>query len=144
MALGRLACAVLALAASGCLLADLGDPMGRMRALRESQQRYTQLVRWGEIEKAAELVDPAMRPSFLALAPAFEEIRITDYERGSFDFEGAEDTAVITVTYRGYSLATLVDQPVRERQEWYRSGPNTWLVRPQMQELVARFQGGSP
>ncbi|MGH0031874.1 MAG: hypothetical protein ACQGVC_18960 [Myxococcota bacterium] len=54
----------LALATAAWLLAGCvspTDPLGREDALEDAQQRYTDLIRWGELEKAALFVDPEQR-----------------------------------------------------------------------------------
>ena len=128
------------LCVSGCLSVVI-DPMGRQRALAETQRSYTKLIRWGNFEKASELVDPTVREEFLACLPALKQIRITDFEIGELDFaEGGLDVASVTVNYQGYSLSSFVETPIREEQEWHRQGrSNVWLVRPQIQGIVSAF-----
>ncbi len=62
---GRLALVVFTLL-SGCV--SPSDPLGRQDALEEAQQKYTELVRWGDVERAGKFVDPAMRDDFLRLS----------------------------------------------------------------------------
>ena len=64
-----------AFAAAAGLLAGLGcsvfsDPMGREDALTNAQRRYTQHVRWGNLEAASAYVDPDVRTAFLGQAKA--------------------------------------------------------------------------
>ena len=40
---------------AGCINM-LADPLGRRSALKEVQLKYTQAIRWGNIEKASEFV----------------------------------------------------------------------------------------
>jgi hypothetical protein len=130
------------LTAAGCVSPT--DPMGRERALEESQRRYTNLMRWGEIEKAAEFVDPALRQEFLGQAAEFEGIRITDFEIGSIRFD-ADDEASVKVTYRGYSVGTFLEQPIHEHQKWFRTGiGNAWWVRPEIEGIVGALSGATP
>lgn len=131
------------------------DPLGREDALQEIQTKYTDLIRWGEIELAARYVDPSEQAAFLALASQFKDLRITDYEvealgmRGSFDVEHKtptreEDKAIasITVTYKGYVVSQMIERTVREEQEWYRDSIyNTWLVRPDLDGLLRGIRG---
>ena len=136
----RLLVPLLLLAGSGCL-SLFTDPMGRQRALAETQRNYTNLIRWGDFEKAGELVDPSVREEFLGYLPALKQIRITEFEIGKLAFlDGGNDAASVTVTYRGYSLSSFVETPLREEQEWHRQGrSNLWLVRPQIQAIVSAF-----
>ena len=78
---------------------------------------------------------------FLALADAFETVRITDYDIGEVDLD--EETlaqAEVDVTYRGYVLPQYLEKRVREHQVWYRDeeSGNEWRVRP---ELAAMLDG---
>ncbi len=123
---------LLGLSTSGCaILTELDDPFGRHSSLKLNQREYTQAIRWGEIEEASEFVDPLLRPSFLEKSTAFAGFRITDYQIGRLDYDEADsNTAHVAVTYRGYYTASLVEQPIRERQQWYRESGNDWRVRP--------------
>jgi hypothetical protein len=136
----RLLVPLLLLALSGCM-SLITDPMGRQRALAKTQRSYTNMMRWGDFEKASELVDPSVREEFLGYLPALKQIRITDFEIGDLDFvEDGHDVANVTVDYRGYSLSSYVETPLREEQEWHRQGrSNVWLVRPQIQGIVSAF-----
>jgi hypothetical protein len=127
------------LAGLGC--AAFGDPMGRASALEDAQLHYTQHVRWGNLDAASEFVDPALREAFLSQAPAFEAVRITDFEIGRIDYGDDRDSATVRVTYRAYSLASLEEQRIEERQHWVRPGGNTWFVRPQLAGLLEPFPG---
>jgi hypothetical protein len=122
-------------AVAGCVSPT--DPMGRRYALEESQRRYTNLLRWGDIEKAADFVDPALRQDFLDRAAEFEGIRITDFEIGSMHYD-AHDSARVTVTYHGYSVGTFLEHPIREHQEWFREdGSSAWWVRPEIEGIAS-------
>lgn len=131
--LGILACLATGL---GCL----GDPMGRALALEDAQLRYTQHVRWGNLDAASEFVDPELRGEFLRQAPAFEAIRITEYEIGRIEYGEDRASATVHVTYRAYSLASLEERRFEERQSWVRPGTgNTWWVRPRLAGLLEAF-----
>jgi hypothetical protein len=138
-ALARVWIAVLVTA--GCASSD---PLGRVDALRATQKQYTDMVRWGDVEQAQKFVDPAMREEFVRLAASFEGLRITDAEIGEFEHE--EMTARVTVTYRGYALANLVEKEAREQQEWYRDEglANVWHVRPGLDAVVTALGGRPP
>ncbi len=131
--------ALIAVGLAACV--SPSDPWERERALEQTQKRYTEALRWGNLEKASRYVDPEMRGDFLALADSFETIRITDYEIGELDLD--EETlaqAEVDVTYRGYVLPTYVEKRVRDHQVWYRDedSGSEWRVRP---ELAAMLDG---
>lgn len=132
--------ALVILAGVACAPA-LTDPFGRQGALQEHQRRYTQLVRWGEIERAAAFVDPAQREKYLENEDAFDSFRITDFEIGPFDYRD-DDTVRVRVSYHGYSIATLIEQRIRETQEWYQpEGASQWMVRPEVEVIVDALAG---
>ena len=140
--LGTLTMLALA-AASGCANSSIGDLAGKKNSLEEAQRRYTELVRWGEIERASAFVDPELRIEYLEYAAVFDGIRFTDFETGALQFRDADDKATVFVVYHAYSLSTLVEKKIRERQEWYREGTmsNSWRVRPDLRQIVAGVTG---
>ncbi|MGH7336414.1 MAG: hypothetical protein ACREI7_02440, partial [Myxococcota bacterium] len=107
--------------------------------LKQAQRKYVEGLRWGNLEKSAKYVDPEMRDEFLALAAAFETIRITDYDIGEVELD--EETlaqAEVDVTYRGYVLPQFLEKRVREHQVWYRDeeSGSEWRVRPQLAAML--------
>lgn len=129
------------LAVTACA-STLADPLGRENALEETQRRYTQLVRWGEIEKASAFVEEDDRDALMAHGPRLESIRFTDYETGTIEYQ-TSDEATVTVTYRAYSLATALEQEISEKQEWTREPglANVWHVRSELPTLLAELKG---
>ena len=122
---GLALCAVLLAGPTGCIT-WFTDPMGYKAAFDQTQRQYTQYLRWGELGKASAFVDPSLREAFLKQAPAFESMRITDFEIGEVAY--TSESATVTVTYQGYSLDTFVERKIREDQNWHRQGSG-WLVR---------------
>ena len=124
---------------TGCINM-LADPLGRRSALKEAQLKYTQAIRWGNLEKASEFVDPDLREDFLGLLDTFERIRVTDYDIGSIQYESSE-MAKVTVTYRAYTVGTYLDRTIREKQVWRRVGAGTqWWVEPQIEGMVGALK----
>ena len=136
------ALAMVILAAIGCL-GTFSNPSGKKNSLEDSQRRYTELVRWGEIERASAFVDPELQDAFLDHTKAIQKIRFTDFESGPPRFKDGNNSASVTVVYHAYSLSTLVEKQIRETQEWYReSGPaNEWRVRPDIRQIVTEVIG---
>jgi len=129
--------AVIAVGLTGCV--SPSDPWERAEALKQAQRKYAEGLRWGNLEKSAKYVDPQLRSEFLALAGAFETVRITDYDIGEVDLD--EETlaqAEVDVTYRGYVLPQFLERRVREHQVWYRDeeSGNEWRVRPEFAALL--------
>ncbi|HEY8154178.1 MAG TPA: hypothetical protein VII72_08635 [Myxococcota bacterium] len=134
-------CALLLLGPTGCIT-WFTDPMGHKAAFDQIQRQYTQYLRWGEIGKASAFVDPALKEAFLAQAPVFETMRITDFEIGELEY--TSDSAKVSVTYQGYSLETFVERKIREDQTWYREGNNRWLVRSDVGGFAKVFGEARP
>lgn len=133
-----------AFASTGCaLLGELADPMGTQKALEKAQRHYTELVRWGELERASEFVDPALQAEYLTQAEAFHGVRFTDFESGKMQMGEDRQTATALVVYHAYSTATLVEKSIREHQQWYRDkeGFNEWRVRPQLRQVIGGVTG---
>jgi hypothetical protein len=130
---------VVVLGTSGCM--SVADPLGHRNALEDAQKRYTDLIRWRDAERAAIFVDPELRKEFLEHAKALETLEISDYELGDLEFGDGDETAKVDVTYRGYSLSHLIERKVRVTQEWHRNEGNTWLVRPDLEDVVAELRG---
>src|SRR5262245_47508034 len=122
--------------------ATFADPLGRENSLEDAQRQYTQLVRWGEIEKASAFVEEDGRAALLAHGPRLETIRITDYETGNIEYQSS-DEATVTVTYRAYSLATVLEKEISEKQAWSRTPglANVWRVRSELPALLAQLKG---
>jgi len=116
------------------------DPTGRLTSLEETQHRYTQLVRWGEIRRASVFVEPEMVEEFLQYEPYFEQIRITDVDEDEVTLD-TEDTASVAVTYHAYSFLTFEEKRFSETQKWtrYDGVKNVWLVRPELAQIVEAF-----
>ncbi|UCE85169.1 MAG: hypothetical protein JSU66_12560 [Deltaproteobacteria bacterium] len=114
--------------------------------ISDIQTRYTRLVRWNEFGKASEYVDPELREAYLRDARGLHGLRFTDYEVQWVD-QGADGrSATAHVRYRGYSTGALIELPeFDETQEWYFDVlSRRWLVRPDMQGLVAAYQKAAP
>ncbi len=126
----------------GCA-GSLFDFTGKEKALEEAQSRYTELVRWGEIQGASAYVDPAIATDFLVAAERFKDIRFTEFESGPLQFGEGSETATVNVVYHAYSTRTLIEKRIRERQEWYRepSVANAWRVRPNLAAIASELNG---
>ncbi|MEE8581559.1 MAG: hypothetical protein V3T33_08215 [Myxococcota bacterium] len=122
----------LGVAILGCAFGEIhwSDPLNRNYTLQKSQQRYTELVRWSEFQKASAFVDPKLRDPYLQQAPSLRELRFTDYESGSVVIDDETGTSTVEVTYLAYSPWSPIETEIIETQEWYRSNiSNNWRVR---------------
>jgi hypothetical protein len=132
--------------ALGCATLDATiDPLGKRSDLENQQRRYTQFVRWGELDAASAFVAKDARAAFDVVAPQLAQMRFTDHEQG--DLEWAEDgkSATVRVTYRGYGISTLVDRPLSEKQHWIRDEEaGAWRVEPDWSELQASLGPARP
>jgi len=140
----RCVAVLLLLAGMGCA-SSFADPSGRLTSLEEAQRRYTQLVRWGEITRASAFVEFDLREEFLSYKPFFEQVRITDVDTADVNLDPSQDTAAVDVTYHAYSFRTFEEKRIFETQKWTRYDGlyNNWLVRPEIQEIVAAFNANT-
>ncbi len=126
----------------GCAINPF-DISGKERALEDAQRKYTELVRWGEIDHASVFVDPKIAADFLRTAELLKDVRFTEFESGKLEFGEGSETAIVNVVYHAYSKKTLIEQTFRERQEWYReaSAGNQWRVRPNLAAIARKLSG---
>ena len=114
------------------------DPTGRQQSLETTQKKYTELVRWGDLQRASVYVDPEVRQEFLVVAEQLADLRMSDFDIGEIEYTG-EDEVTVVVTYRAWSQTTLVEKQFRETQDWTREEgmKNVWLVRTDLPAVVA-------
>ena len=141
LAVGPLLCVAL-LTTLGCVGQLFGSKVKEI-GLEDAQRRYTELVRWGEIEEASAYVDPAITADFLATAERLQDIRFTDFKSGPLQFAKGSETATVSVVYHAYSNSRLVEKKIREHQEWYReeSAGDDWRVRSNLDAIASELSG---
>lgn len=140
----RTALGALLLLAPGCT-APTVDWVDHPTSLDFAQRRYTQLVRWGELERSGEYVDTALRPAYLLSAPSLRDVRFTDYDVVSFEMDESQQSAKVTVEFKGYNLSSMLERTARVDQEWYREGEGTrWFIRPSLDALRDAFVATAP
>jgi hypothetical protein len=114
------------------------DPTGRQQTLETTQKKYTELVRWGDLQRASAYVDPELREEFLVVAKQLADLRMSDFDIGEIEYTG-EDEVTVVVTYRAWSQTTLLEKQFRETQDWTRAKglKNVWTVRTDLPAVVA-------
>ena len=129
---------------SGCA-SSFADPSGKHRTFEFAQRRYTELVRWGELERASSFVAPDRREKFLENASLMRDVRVSDYESGTPIFSDNDNSVTVTVVYTAYSERTFVEKEMREVQKWYREDGirNAWRVRPDLHQIVSGTIGST-
>jgi hypothetical protein len=138
--IARSLAALLLLGSASCA-SSFVDPTGRLTSLEETQHRYTQLVRWGELRRAAAFVEPELVEEFIGYEKYFEQIRITDVDEEEVILDPSQDSASVEVTYHAYSYRTFEEKRFSETQNWtrYDGVKNVWLVRPELKQIVEAF-----
>jgi hypothetical protein len=110
------------------------DPFGHESDFRLIQKHFTQYVRWGKVRQAAEFVVPEQRDEFLALGPDLTDIRFTDWEIVTLEYEG--ESARVDVQLRGYRLTTPIERTVHLVQDWEKvEETGAWQVRLELAAL---------
>ena len=115
----------------GCAFGEIrwDDPIGRLYALEEIQDQYTQLVRWNDYYTALRYVDPALQEQFLKRNEM--TLRFTDHQSGMLSLDEKRRQSTVEVSYTGYEPDRLVEVVLHEKQVWYRDSKlNHWFVRP--------------
>lgn len=124
--------------ATGCGLLKLteGDLLGRRADFNDAQKHYTQSVRWGDLEKAAEFVDPKQRDAFQSDAMLLADVHFTDWETKQLDVAPDQKSATAIVIYHAYIERALTEISYREKQSWsYDETTHTWVVTPGLADL---------
>ena len=129
----------------GCSMFSYGqlDPLASGQAFDDAQTRFNRLVRWGQWEKASEMVATEDREAFLAAGRALGDVRFTDWDVTVLEMGKGLETAHVEVRIEGYHPSTLVQHEARFVQEWQRLEGVTspWVVKPHLDELTLKFAG---
>ncbi len=102
---------------AACLLAACSSGMIRAE-FDKSLEKYNELVRWRELDKAASFAVPSISGEFRARAEAAKSWRVIDYQVVDVSYNEKAREASATVTYKYYSLATGLVHDMTDKQEW--------------------------
>lgn len=100
--------------------ADAAGSRKQARLLGQTQDAYTATIRWGEFEKAWEMVDPAYREQHPMTELEFERYRqlqisgYSDLGHGS----SADGTVARNVEIRVVNRHTMAERNLRYREQW--------------------------
>jgi len=120
---------------SGCM-SVITDPLDRRGAFEDTQERFTQYVRWGKFEEASQYVDPEMREQFMTFAPEFSDLRFSDYEINRIEIQDGLQSATVHVRFTGYRLSMPFERSVDLTQEWTRDeASGAWTVKVEIDKL---------
>jgi len=104
------------------------DPMHREDTFTENMKTFTQFVRWGNFNGAAQYLVDEQKDEFLELAPQLSDVRFTDYEILRQDLNDTWTEATVDVLFTGYRLSSPVSRTMRLHQIWKRTGATEWRV----------------
>ena len=120
---------------SGCM-SVITDPLDRRGAFEDTQERFTQYVRWGKFEEASQYVDPEMREQFMTFAPEFSDLRFSDYEINRIEIQDGLQSATVHVRFTGYRLSMPFERSVDLTEEWTRDeSTGVWTVKLDIKKL---------
>lgn len=123
------------LAVSACA-SVLKDPLDRRGKFEDTQQRFTQYIRWGKFEEASQYVDPDLRAGFMAFSPELSDLRFSDYEITRVDIGEELSSASVEVRFTGYRLSMPVERTVHLVEEWTRDEQTgIWTVKLDIEKL---------
>jgi hypothetical protein len=132
----RLACLLAVVVFGGSFACAFLDPLHTRSDFDDIQKRFTQELRWGQIDKASEFVAPEIRDEFKSLAPRLSELRITDYTIVKSDLAPDLKHATVDVQYSGYREDELVERTVMLREVWTRDeASGEWQVKLDLDKL---------
>jgi hypothetical protein len=131
-AIGVLLAALLGL--SGC--STITDPLDRRGQFEDTQEAFTQYVRWGRFDEASQFVDPEMREQFMSYAPEFSDLRFSEYQIIEIDMREGLKSASVQVRYTGYRLSMPFEKTVSLTEEWTRDeDTGVWTVKLDIEKL---------
>jgi len=135
----------LALTLSSCAAVRSWDLLDRRGDFETSQRQYTQSIRWGSFDEARRFVAKDALERWDASRPLLSDVRFTEYEMRSNEFDIEKMTATVRVTYNGYKTNSLIERTVEEKQDWFRDPVNgQWQVRPDLTVLSNGIIGAKP
>ena len=122
-------------AVAGCT-SIFTDPLDRRGKFEDTQEQFTQYMRWGKFEEASRYVDPALRAQFMAFSPELSDLRFSDYEITRVDIGEELLNASVEVRFTGYRLSMPVERSVNLVEEWTRDEETgVWTVKLDMEKL---------
>jgi len=109
---------------------DIMNEEGRFDDVWKS---YVRAMRWKNFAAAAQFVPDEERAQFLEQVTVLQAVRMTDHEYGEPDFDDERTTVDVTVAYRGYNEATLIETEFIEKQHWTRHlDTGVWTISPDL------------
>ena len=111
------------------------DVFGESDAFEEQQKKFSQLVRWGQMDAASRFVIADQRKDFLALGPELSNMQFSDYEILFVDLSDDFQEATVDVRFEAFNRASLVQRNVSMTQEWSRDETGEWVVTLDMERL---------
>jgi len=115
----------------------LTDPLNRRGKFEDTQEMFTQYVRWGKFEEASQFVDPGIRARFMAFSPELSDLRFSDYEITRVDIGEEFESASIEVRFTSYRLSMPVERSVNLVEQWTRDEETgAWTVKLDIEILV--------
>ncbi len=119
----------------GACAIDPTDLSGRRQHFEESQRKFSQLLRWGQVNQAARFVVPDQRREFMKLGPDMSDLQFSDYEILYVDLAEDRQQATVDVRYSAFHRASLVTRDVSLSQEWKIDETGEWQVTLDLEHL---------
>ncbi|MFT3755508.1 MAG: hypothetical protein QM769_06100 [Pseudoxanthomonas sp.] len=125
--------ALLLLALMVAAPADAAGKRKRANQLEQSRNALAASIRWGEFEKAWELVEPAYReahPLTELVLERYRQVQITGYSDLGLGGTGADGTITRAIELRVVNRHTMAERSLRyeERWRWDEAARRWWLV----------------
>lgn len=115
------ACALLA----GCLLENASAG----KKLSDAVTEMNKATRWGQLNLAAQMVEPLYRPQFLENHAHWgQRVQVADSEVVHVELTPDEDNAIAMVVYQWYATEAMTLHQSVVRQRWAREGEGYALL----------------
>jgi len=110
-----------------------GFASDRTYEIEELAHVYADCLRFGHVERAAGMVDPALRQDFLALFNQQDALRFTSIDVARVDVSPGADHATVHLTVRLYRLPSVREVEFADASQWhYDRQALAWRVEPNL------------
>lgn len=128
-----------------CVAGCLGFANDRAIQIDEAVQLYADSLRFGNIDAAARMVEPALRRQFMDLFANPEEraLHFTSIDIARVDLDAKAERATVDLDVRFYRLPSIRELSLTDRQAWrYDTKLDVWRVEPDLSQYAGAGQDG--
>jgi hypothetical protein len=125
-------------ALAGCFL----DNASAGKQLSDAVTEMNKATRWGQLNLAAQMVEPVYRPQFVTNHAQWGgRVQVADSEIVHIEMAEGEDNAVAVIVYQWYETEAMTLHQSVVRQRWSRAGDGYALLSESVVQGDARLFG---